>query len=250
MKIRYISDLHFEFLTNSAEDYANIGKGVSVVVVAGDIDSSKGNYQSLRELARLISPKPLLYISGNHDYYHSSKPKINSRLYKLSNEVDNFYFLNKSILKIKDVVFIGCTGWQSFPEYDDSEYYMMNDFRLIKNHNNDVYLYGQDDLFFLQNELKKYTTEKTVVITHIIPTSKAINWGTPEVDNKNNNIHAYYNDWDDLIKEFSPNIWICGHCHDSFDSVIYNTRIVRNALGYLNYKRWNTKFNKLKYINV
>jgi Icc-related predicted phosphoesterase len=250
MKIRYLSDLHFEFLTNSAEDYADIGKDVSVVIIAGDIDSSECNYQNLKELSRLISPKPLLYVSGNHDYYHSSKPKVNSKLSKLSNEIDNFYFLNRDVLKIKDVVFIGCTGWQSFPEYDDIMYYMMNDFRLIKNHNNDVYLYGQDDLCFLKNKLEKFINEKTVVITHVIPTPNAINWHTPEVNTKYKYIHAYYNEWDDLIKEFSPNVWICGHCHDSFDKKVYNTRIVRNALGYLNYKRWNAEFDKFKYINV
>jgi len=247
MKVKYISDLHLEFKNETIEDYFDIGKDTDVIVIAGDISVANYNANVLRKLSNAVSPTPVIYITGNHDFYHGDKNTVIKDLMNVAKEVKNFIFLNNTVHIIDDVVFIGSTGWQDDSSYTYKNFYMMNDFHLIKNHQNDVNAYGRKGKKFIYDSLKEWTgIKKTVVITHVIPCIEAINFGTYEVEHKKDYIKAYYNNWNDIIDEFSPDYWICGHCHDSIDVTVGKTRVLRNALGYKYTDRENINFDKTK----
>lgn len=247
MRVRYFSDIHLEFQNEVVEDYFDVGNDVDAVVIAGDISVSYLNAAKLKKLAIAIDPVPLIYVTGNHDFYHGNKQTVSESLSELSMSQKNFHFLNNSYVVIDDVVFIGTTGWQDDPSYNFRSYYMMNDFRLIDNHENDVNDFGKIGKQFICDALEKWSKiKKTVVVTHVIPCVDAIRFGTYEVDHKREYIKAYYNSWNDIIDKYSPDFWICGHCHDSIDVTVGKTRILRNALGYKYTDRENVDFDKTK----
>lgn len=245
MIIKYLSDLHLEFGNEIIEDYYDLSNNnVDVVVIAGDISVAKKNHLVLRKLAVALDPIPVLYVPGNHDFYHGSKPTVHRQLLKLDNDQPNFHYLNRSTFILDNVVFIGATGWQDDPNYNEHTFYMMNDFHLIKGHNTTVNRFGRDDKKFIIKSLESYKDLNRVVITHTIPTKLALNFGTYEVEHKKRYLKAYYNEWDDILTTYKPDIWICGHCHDSFFEIVYDTIIVRNALGYKYTDRENRQFDK------
>jgi predicted phosphohydrolase len=239
-----MSDLHFEFRQYALSEYFDIGKNVDVVVIAGDLAVAKMNARMLEELALELAPTPLLYIPGNHDFYHGSKPSVHRELTKLDILHDNFHFMCRKTIVIDDVAFIGATGWQDNPEFTMLNYELMNDFHLIKKHDETVLKFGRDDKKYIVQSLITHKHLKRVVITHLLPTRHAVNWNTPEVTRKGKYINAYFNNWDDILHNHTPDFWICGHCHDSFLDIVHETMIVRNAFGYAGSERQNLDFEK------
>jgi len=251
MIIKYLSDLHLEFKSELIDDYFDIADGADVVVIAGDLNNSVGVYKDLERLAMAIFPTPLIYVTGNHDYYHGDKLKVNKKLTYLDSLYTNFHFLNRKSIVIDNILFIGATGWQNFQGYGIEKFSGMNDFHLINKHEYNVLNYGQYDYQFIEDELVRNDARlQTVVVTHLSPTERAINFGTKEVDHKGSYIRAYYNDYDNLIETYEPDFWICGHCHDSFFDIIHHTIICRNALGYKGHDRENLDFVKNSILTI
>ncbi len=250
MRINYLSDLHLELGREKIEDYTDLGKDADVVVIAGDLTNSVDIVNSLRILATALFPKDIIYVTGNHDYYRSSKREVNGNLSILHDQHNNLHILQQSSVIIDDVVFIGTTGWQDREDYNEINFFMMNDFHKIEGHGKDVRLFGRSDYNFIKEELKKdWQVRKKVVVTHLTPSAIGINWGSEEVESKNDYINAYYNEWDTLVVH--SDLWICGHCHDSIDTPIgKKSRIVRNALGYKKSKRENLSFDRDKIVEI
>ena len=84
---------------------------------------------------------------------------------------------------------------------------------------------------------------KTVCISHHAPSYRSI---PDELSSRDIN-QCYANDWDDLIDEFQPDLWIHGHIHQqSNDYLIGRTRVVSNAYGYARFKvnpQWQKDFS-------
>ncbi len=251
MKINYLSDLHLEFEFEKITDYADLGKDADVIVIAGDLSAAPYIEKELYTLAQLVSPCPLIYVTGNHDYYLGVKEEVNEALAALAEEHENLFVLHRQHIVIDNVVFIGTTGWQNRENYNEYYFFMVNDFDRIKNHNNDVGEYGKKDREYLTEQLldKDWGSKKRVVVTHIPPSSMAINWDSEEtIKHHADCIEAYYNNWDILAAQ--ADLWICGHCHDSVDVIKNKKRIVRNALGYKKYIRHNAEFDKHKIVEI
>ena len=69
---------------------------------------------------------------------------------------------------------------------------------------------------------------KIVVVTHFVPSQKLIHPQFPE-----DLLNGYFCvNLDRLIFSKSPDMWIFGHTHWSFDILLGNTRMVSNARGY------------------
>lgn len=246
MNIKYLSDLHLEFENETISDYFDIADGADVVVIAGDLSISTDVHILLETLSDAIYPIPLIYVTGNHDYYRSSKKIVNDRITKSAQKCENLHFLNRSCVVIDGVKFIGVTGWQMWPDYYQAKYYMINDFNHIKHHDYNVSNYAEYDYNFIVDALENTPASlKTVVITHILPSYKAFNQQTSEFANKGpRTIKAYYNEFDNILIKYKPDVWICGHSHDSIQEIIEDTYVVRNALGYKNTDRENLEFSK------
>ena len=137
MRIALASDVHLEFghLDLSNTDNAD------VLVLSGDIcvASKFGpNYDRFfQDASRLF--KNVVYIMGNHEHYDGDFAKSESILRAALERYSNVHFLEKEIVKIDDVTFIGGTLWTDMNKEDPLTMYhvqrRMNDFRIVRNSN-------------------------------------------------------------------------------------------------------------------
>lgn len=195
-------------------------------------------------------PKKLVYVTGNHDYYRSSRKSIDAELEKLNNKIYNFIFLNHKVINIMGVNFVGCTGWQNYKGYNSYDFHI-NDFHMIADHEENIHKWGEEDYNFLQSSLIKLHNKPVVVITHVPPCPFALDLTEESFKEEPLFIHAYSNNYDELIKAYNPILWVCGHAHDSFNNVLHKTRILRNSYGYHGMQhRNNSQFNKYKIVNI
>jgi predicted phosphodiesterase len=137
MRIALASDVHLEFghLDLSNTDNAD------VLILSGDIcvASKFGpNYDRFfQDASRLF--KNVVYIMGNHEHYDGDFAKSESILRAALERYSNVHFLEKEIVKIDDVTFIGGTLWTDMNKEDPLTMYhvqrRMNDFRIVRNSN-------------------------------------------------------------------------------------------------------------------
>lgn len=121
MRIAIHSDLHCEgyrLPSSFLED-----QSFDVLVLAGDIVSSKtlDRLAAIRE--RVPAHKHILYVPGNHEYYKGCMIKTKEALKSVCDEY-NITLLDQDTRVIDDVAFIGATGWsdlKSHPEIPDAE---------------------------------------------------------------------------------------------------------------------------------
>jgi predicted phosphodiesterase len=112
-----------------------------VLVLSGDIcvASKFGpNYDRFfQDASRLF--KNVVYIMGNHEHYDGDFAKSESILRAALERYSNVHFLEKEIVKIDDVTFIGGTLWTDMNKEDPLTMWhvsrRMNDFRIVRNSN-------------------------------------------------------------------------------------------------------------------
>lgn len=239
MKIIIYSDLHLEFGTNFKPAIDN---QADLMILAGDIINFR-NYKPLRYLLKNWN-KPILYISGNHEYY-ASKPmaseedKFRSWLEK---NHPNVTFLQNETIMIDGVHFFGGTMWTNFANSNLSAMVtaqqQMNDFRQILF--SPGLLLTTDDTVGLHEKFVT-TIEKwfandlvgpRVIISHHAPVLN------PNTKYTNSAITPAFNSLDmlDTIERYQPDLWIYGHTHECDDQYVGKTRIISNQLGYPNPK--------------
>jgi len=137
MKIALASDVHLEFGHLELNNVDN----ADVLVLSGDIcvASKFGpNYDRFfQDASRLF--KNVVYIMGNHEHYDGDFAKSESILRAALEKYSNVHFLEKEIVKIDDVTFIGGTLWTDMNKEDPLTMYhvqrRMNDFRIVRNSN-------------------------------------------------------------------------------------------------------------------
>jgi len=233
MKLQIMSDLHNEFGHKKV-----VRTDADVIILAGDINL-KAN--AVPWILDVYKDTPVVYITGNHEYYHSDIIFVDDLLEKSCRNTKIRFLQNKSRI-INGVRFLGTTMWTDFHYYGHElrDYYMnyasrgMNDFSLIKY---DGKRFTPEKSFELyveaRNFLKKYLSKmfdgKTIVVTHHAPYSGALH-----PDFKNSPLNpAFIADMTDLIFDHKPDVWVYGHTHGSFkDEYIGDTRIICNPRGY------------------
>ncbi|MCA3081525.1 MAG: metallophosphoesterase [Rhodocyclaceae bacterium] len=235
MKIHILSDLHNEF-----SKFVPLKTEADVVVLAGDIDNHRAGVYWASE----TFDKPVVYVAGNHEYYHDNTKTLPTEL-RAAAEGTNVHLLDNNVTVIDGVRFIGSTLWTDFQlgssnswEVEESKYRaasMMNDFNLISYGGGRLLpwhtqAFFSDAVSFIQIELSKAFEGKTVVVTHHSPSPKSIHSrfaGHP--------INAAFcSDLEYLMQgPTAPALWIHGHAHDAFDYVVNGcTRVVANPRGY------------------
>ena len=110
MKIQLLSDLHIEFQSYEYPDCDS-----DVVVLAGDIHT-KG--QGVKWAIENILDKPVIYVLGNHEYYGKTYPKLVAEVKELARGT-NVHILERDVVTINGVNFLGCTLWTDFELFGD-----------------------------------------------------------------------------------------------------------------------------------
>lgn len=233
MKLALYSDLHLEIEPWSPPETV---READVVILAGDIGSqAKGLLW-----ARKTFSQPVLYVTGNHEFYDVTL----GLLRELRDEArEPVRFLEKDSVVIGNVRFLGCTLWSGFnldggerqKEAMDSARRKIGDYfdigiragqRLEPRHT--VAIHGQSEKW-LERTLAQPFAGRTVVITHFAPHRGCI---VPE--HRNSPLNPYFvADMSGLMRRFKIDLWCHGHTHRSTDFLAENDcRVVSNQFGY------------------
>lgn len=239
MRLWILSDLHVNF---SAGFSPLRIPAADLCVCAGDITEG-GVANSVRWLSEHLLPSiPVLFVPGNHEFYGSSIIEGLEEGRHAARGVEDFYLLEKEVVVIGNVRFVGATLWTDFRLHGHAQcamtaaHWAMTDYRRIKYSKRPFMRFEPQDALrlhqatrsFLVDALRNTDGKTTVVVSHHAPSPRSV----PD-DFVNSRLSpAFVSDLEDLIREFAPALWVHGHVHHPFDYTIGNTRVVCNPLGY------------------
>ncbi len=237
MKIISYSDLHLEFGTDFRSP---VDTAADLMILAGDIITFK-NFDPLERFLHGWE-KPVLYVTGNHEYYTHEPMQEGDEAFKqwLSARHPNVTLLQDEEISIGGVNFFGGSMWTDFSGANQramvAAQQQMNDYRYIMTAKGKL-LRPVDTVDFhgafkkkLLAWFEKDLTGARVVITHHAP---VVN---PDTQYGNSPLMPAFNSLDmvEIIKKHQPQLWVYGHTHECDDHMIGNTRIISNQLGYPN----------------
>lgn len=229
--ISLISDVHLEFGKVSPRIFIQY-ENTDTIVVAGDLGyfSQPLTLEVLRQLRDLY--EFVIFVPGNHEYYECIKHGVtvaecDAYMAQKCKDLE-VIFLQKSVFvhpKTK-VAILGCTLWSSISDNGASR---MMDFVKIFRNNFEYLQIHSDHVAWLKYNIPKY--ENVIVVTHHLPTLKAIN---KEFAGSDNSGFAT-----DLEYLFAPNVigWLCGHTHCPLQMKLSNAILTINPTGYPEEKR-------------
>lgn len=235
MIIKYLSDLHLEFIRpNKIKNllYKIKPNGEEVCVLAGDIGNPyQENYNIFMQHINNNFKKSFV-ITGNHEYYNNNIEETNKYLENYFTKHPNISFLNNKVEHYENYYFIGSTLWSKItkPQYKINDVYYINNFD-YKKYNK----LNEQSVHFIRNSLKKIKGNKTVIITHHVPSEILID--TKYKTSKMNDYNQwFYCDMDNMINEHKNSIscWIYGHTHTVSYNRIHNIPFICNPIGYPN----------------
>lgn len=246
MRIQQVSDLHLEFhhreIPNVGADVLVLGGDICVAdyLVRSEASPRRPQGDSFRyffdEIGRNFDR--VLYIPGNHEHYDGLFNETVANLW--ANIPDNITILDNEFIDIDGYRFFGGTLWTDFNKSPVAEYVAessMNDFKLIKIKDKDIYrkFRALDTVkqhrAFLEL-IDKNLRPNSVVLSHHGPSYRSVSpkYDTPRYKDLN---YAYVSNLDSFIEQRPAiKLWTHGHVHSSHDYVIGKTRIVANPGGY------------------
>lgn len=228
MKIDILSDLHVDFWKSKWRSAPGLGTS-DVLICAGDAGELISTAVRV-ELAWLCKQyKKVYYVAGNHDSYSTTFGYAEATLRELQKQLPNLIVLRTGeIHQLSDYKIIGDTGWM--PDHLKLLKYPINDLKLIKEIRPAIHEHHSTFREFLMQE----ANENTIIVMHHVPSWSLV---APQF------IGDPYNNWfvgdiEDIIKEKKPKYCIFGHTHHPSDSMLYNTRMICQPLGYPS-ENWN-----------
>lgn len=250
MKIRYLSDLHLEFIkSNKIQKYIqNIKPNIEeICVLSGDIGNPYKEHYDIFIKFINNSFKHTFIITGNHEYYNENTiEETNDYLKEYFKQFENITFLNNSYKIYENYCFIGTTLWCKIknPLYEINDVHKIKNFDYLKC--NQLNMLAID---FLEDTLKNILidnseTYKIIIITHHVPSFELIHskYLTEQMRPYN---QWFYCDMSKFIEEYAENItcWFYGHTHTESYNTINNIPFYCNPIGYPNENR-KINFNK------
>lgn len=269
MKAYLYSDLHIEHKSGIFKKFPVGDTSNDLLILAGDIleigvfSVSTERSDTIKERADRFSHlfssffktcsekfKHVIYVTGNHEHYHSiidDAPellKLELKKYPNITYLDSLY--GEKEICIGDTVFVGGTLWTSFDNGNPvaMQYcatYMNDYFMTHKRYVNDptalrllrpADTYDMNVEYFneIKNIVEKYPNKDVVIVTHHAPTTLSV----PKryIGDKSN--AAYASSYGDFIADHPQiKIWCHGHMHSRSSYKVGDSCIVyANPAGY------------------
>jgi len=252
MTVQYASDLHLEFKENKEFLKSNPLQPIGeILLLAGDIipfavmDKHADFFSYISD-----NFQTTYWIPGNHEYYYFDIAKKSGTFNEKIK--DNVFLVNNTSVILNNVKIILSTLWSKIGSvYEWQIERSMSDFQVIKN---EGYRFSatkfnqlhDECLLFLKQELHRNNTDKTLVVTHHVPTFQ----NYPEKYKGDALNEAFGVELFDLIETYKPDCWIYGHTHSNTpDFKVGNTQLLTNQLGYVKYnEHLQFLINKTYYI--
>jgi predicted phosphohydrolase len=188
MKLAWCTDTHLDFCSKEEQlqfCHALNESDSEVIGITGDISTGNEIIETLKFLLENQS-KPIWFVLGNHDYYHSSITQVREQVRDISRKHKRLVWLenSKPILLSKQVALLGHSGWGDAKNGAFQETPIrLTDHRLIKELSNidrltlqkKLHLLGEEAAAHLSKGLNGLSKDcKTVwVLTHVPPFPEA-----------------------------------------------------------------------------
>ena len=252
MKIQYTSDLHLEFLENSRFLKENpIAPKADILVLAGDIVTFFHQEKSDWFFDYLSDNFLQTYwVAGNHEYYHFTDVNLLTGSFNKPIR-KNVHLVNNITVKHEDVNLVFSTLWTKIQDINMQHIRVgMSDYHVIRDNGEPLHPRKTNQLFdeniaFIASELKRLQNEKTIVVTHHVPT--LVNY--PEQFKGDKLSEGFVTELSEMIEKLKPNAWIYGHSHHSKTKFqVGDTIMLNNALGYVHTEK--TKYQSGRTIKL
>lgn len=220
VKVRYMSDLHREFVKYKPHFVESVGE--DLVVLAGDIGTGLGG---IEWASRAFAGRSVIYVLGNHEYYRNDwKTLVDSARRHAAGS--NVHVLENQAVTIHGLRILGCSLWTDFALLGGGLMGLadamrecqtvMTDYHLIRNgpglrlSPGDTLTRHDESRAWLAAEIAA-AREKVLVVTHHSPTPNNRHPGFP-LDRVTT---AFNSDLHALMDGRRIHAWICGHTHYS-----------------------------------
>lgn len=225
LSVQLLSDLHLEFHADEGKQFINsVHQDVDVLVLAGDVNNAHGIEKSLVRICQKYENSHVLFVAGNHEYYHSDFFTMDNVFRDLESKIDNLTWLENKRIEIDGKGFLGCTLW--FPETEEakSQKLFFNDFRLIKQCDPYPFLRHEESARFLKASIQ----EGDIVTTHHLPSEVCV-----DPIYKFSSINCYFVvEMRDVMLTTWPEYWFYGHTHTPGTQTVGGTKLICNSFGY------------------
>lgn len=263
MQFVLVSDIHIDLVKWRWDNIMPQCYGIDTIVIAGDI--SNDIWTTCNWLVEAKSRfSNVLWVAGNHDFYNQGHHRtrlvpdrkfaenwpnprdVEEMLhhYEKWSTAHNIHFLNRKTVKIKDITFVGTTGWHdylagepfSFDEQVKAWYNTLSDttIRWQKDQTAANHLYpltaANADAVWL-NEAVSDVNCPMVVVTHHLP-HRRLRWEMPH-DVHWTQLHgSFVNTLCESINSQHIKMWCYGHTHQRKMIDINGITYVCNSRGY------------------
>lgn len=230
LQIQVLSDLH---LNNKGWQAPHAP--ADLVVLAGDIANGTAGLQWARQN---FEDTPIVYISGNQEYYGHNADELLAEMHLMARELD-IHFLEEEVITFKGLRILGATLWTDFNLFGFEARWLA-----ITNQRANAPLERKDILSndgvvtphrkimwhdrtvaWLTEELNQEFDGKTMVVTHHVPTIR----GVPKQYLDDLSSAAFASNLDHLFP--LVDVWVCGHTHTASDFQVGRCRVVINPRG-------------------
>jgi Icc-related predicted phosphoesterase len=253
-RIQFASDLHLEFQHRPEDQLElSIARGTTALVLAGDIHNDLAGLDTfVRPLAKRV---PVVLVAGNHEFFTNELNDTYRALSQWADSIPGVHFLENRSIDIDGVTFIGATLWSNFGDADPrlmkKSNSMMADYSVIADRDDPrgrlrperILNEHRHSIACIERELRARDPNRTVVVTHHAPSLQSSRCKGEDWD------RLYGSDYDALIQDCGPALWIHGHVHESFQYRIGSTTIACNPRGYVGYGA-NARFDPARAINL
>ena len=229
MKIQIASDLHFEIWKRfmpDPEGQFEPDEARDLLILAGDI--TDGNRQfGVSFVRREIATSPVIYVPGNHEYFHAPRRNTETFWRGFAGENEGFYYLNDDTVEIGGLRFYGAEWCSDFWGKPPALFHnMIEDFHVTPGWGTHAHL---EEHRRITARIAALAGKVDVVITHFPPTLEAID---QELYEGGHNNPYFINDAEPLVQYVGAKLWVSGHTHSPFDYQVGQTRVMGNPRGY------------------
>ena len=255
MRAVWCNDIHLDFLDRKAVDLyvGSIAEMTpDVVLVAGDISTARRITDHLGRMEELIDA-PILFVLGNHDFYHGSISDVRKRVGRLCHRSQKLHWLNETgVYRLsRQTALVGHDGWGDAREgnYQNSPV-ALSDFFLIEELTDlpreelvrVLRRLGDESASHFRNVLPQALAShrKVVALTHVPPFREAT-WYDGEISNDNWLPFFCGKAAGDAMKDIMSAhpegelTVLCGHTHGEGQcQILPNLRVVTGGARYGN----------------